>query len=63
VEEAMTLEQSIEDVLRGNGITDRPEEFDSDIHSWRCSHPEIYGRCTCFNDLINDIVEAVKNES
>ena len=45
----------IEQTLRGWGLTDRPEEFDGDIHSWRCSHPDIYGRCTCFEDLLNEL--------
>jgi hypothetical protein len=51
----MTVRKTIEEVLRANGITDRPEEFDSDIHSWRCSYPDIYGRCTCFDDLIEEL--------
>lgn len=40
-----------EELLRGWGLTDRPAEFDGDIHSWRCSHPDRYGACTCFQEI------------
>lgn len=46
----------IEKVLRGNGITDRPDLFDSDIHSWRCEYPERYGGCTCFSELVDELM-------
>lgn len=45
----------VEGVLRGAGLTDRPEEFDDGIHGWRCQYPERYGRCTCFTELIDDV--------
>lgn len=45
----------VEGVLRGSGLTDHPEEFGDGIHSWRCEHPERYGRCVCFTELIDDL--------
>lgn len=45
----------IERVLRENGLTDRPDQFDSSIHSWRCEHPDRYGSCTCFADLVAEL--------
>lgn len=50
----------VERVLRENGLTDKPGEFDSDIHSWRCSHPDIYGPCECFQELRDDISAAIR---
>lgn len=50
-----TVLEGVVRVLRESGLTDRPEEFDSDIHSWRCSHPDIYGRCDCFQELAEDL--------
>ena len=46
--------EQIAEVLRGIGLSDLPDEYDSSIHSWRCEHPEIYGRCSCFDDAVND---------
>lgn len=57
---APNLRSDLDEVLRGSGISDRPETFDSDIHSWRCSHPDRYGRCSCFTELIDDLVPIVK---
>ena len=48
--------EQIAEVLRGIGLSDLPDEYDSSIHSWRCEHPEIYGRCSCFDDAVNDLV-------
>lgn len=42
----------IERVLRENGLTDRPDLYDSSIHSWRC---ERYGGCSCFQELVADL--------
>lgn len=42
-------------VLRENGLTDRPDLFDSSIHSWRCEHVEQYGPCSCFQELVDDL--------
>ena len=47
--------EQIAEVLRGIGLSDLPDEYDSRIHSWRCEHPEIYGRCSCFDDAVNDL--------
>lgn len=54
------LRSDLDEVLRGSGISDQPETFDSDIHSWRCAHPDRYGRCSCFTELIDDLVPIVK---
>ena len=45
----------VEAVLRGAGLSDKPEEFDSDMHSWRCQLPERYGRCDCFGELATEL--------
>jgi hypothetical protein len=45
--------------LRGQGLTDRPDQYDSDIHSWRCKHPDIYGPCSCFEELVDAALAAV----
>lgn len=54
------LRSDLDEVLRGSGISDRPETFDSDIHSWRCAHPDRYGWCSCFTELIDDLTVVVK---
>jgi hypothetical protein len=28
------------------------------IHSWRCSHPDRYGKCECTEQLADAIIEA-----
>ena len=45
--------------LRGAGISDKPAEFDSSIHSWRCEYPDIYGACDCFGEMLRDLTAAV----
>lgn len=55
----MTENDGIEAVLRGAGLSDRPWEYDSSIHSWRCEHPDRYGECSCFAELVADLHEAV----
>lgn len=45
----------LERVLRENGLTDRPDLYDSSIHSWRCEHPDRYGPCSCFRELVGEI--------
>ena len=47
------------EALRGCGLTDDPANYDSDIHSWRCSHPDIYGPCSCFREVIEDVEAAI----
>lgn len=49
------MSRSVEKILRGAGITDEPEQYDSNIHSWRCRYPEIYGRCDCFQELVQEL--------
>lgn len=47
--------QTPEELLRGWGLSDRPWEFDSSIHSWRCEHPDRYGECSCFQELVQEL--------
>ena len=51
------MSEAVEAVLRGAGLTDKPGEFDSSIHSWRCEHPETYGPCDCFQELVRELAE------
>lgn len=51
-----TLRQAVERVLRENGLTDRPDQCDGSIHSWRCEYPDRYGPCGCFAELTDDLV-------
>lgn len=53
------LEAVLEVALRAEGLTDKPDEFDGDMHSWRCSYPEIYGRCSCFAEFVSDLAAAI----
>lgn len=53
------LTERIDATLRGAGLTDQPREFDSNIHSWRCEHPDRYGPCSCFQELVDDLLRAV----
>lgn len=50
------IKQKIRAVLEGAGLSDNPEEFDSSIHSWRCEYPDTYGQCTCFQELLDQLV-------
>lgn len=50
----------IEAVLRGWGLTDEPDKFGDGIHSWRCEHPDRYGRCDCFTTAVDDIEKLLK---
>lgn len=55
----------IEECLRAVGITDEPDIYGDGIHSWRCGHPDIYGKCTCFEEAIDYFYTAglrVKND-
>src|SRR5690606_38633186 len=52
----------LETLLRGWGLTGRPEEVEDGIHSWRCSHPARYGRCRCFQEAISELSEFIRQE-
>lgn len=52
----------VERVLRENGLTDQPEKYDSDIHGWRCKHPDRYGKCDCFSQFADSILALLKGE-
>jgi hypothetical protein len=54
------LAVNIERVLRENGLTDRPDKYGSSIHSWRCEHPDRYGHCSCFAELVAELVACVE---
>lgn len=47
----------VEKVLRGAGLSDEPDKFDSSIHGWRCEHPDRYGRCSHFAGLVDELVQ------
>lgn len=34
----------------------------SDFHSWRCSHPDRFGECTCVEELAEAIMVLVKSD-
>lgn len=57
----MSKRVDIETVLRANGLTDEPEKYDGDIHSWRCSEVERYGKCNCFELLLNELEEVTND--
>lgn len=50
--------EALANTLRAQGLTDEPEKFDGNIHSWRCEHPDRYGRCACFAELTDAILAA-----
>jgi hypothetical protein len=55
------MREEIERVLREAGLTDRPDLYDSSIHSWRCEHPDRYpGYCDCFQDLVTELMKVMK---
>lgn len=43
--------------LQGIGLTDRPDIYGDGIHSWRCEHPDRYGHCNCFNEVVDDFLK------
>lgn len=49
--------------LRGLGLTDEPDKYGDGIHSWRCEHPDRYGRCECFEEAISYILSALRKHS
>lgn len=55
-----TLAGVLATVLRENGLTDRPDQYDSSIHSWRCEYPDHYGPCSCFSDLVSDLAARIE---
>ena len=51
--------EAIERELLAAGLSDKPDEYDSNIHSWRCEYPERYGPCDCLGELVRDLAEAL----
>ena len=47
--------QTPEELLRGWGLSDHPVELDWGIHSWRCSYPDRYGACSCFQEIAQEL--------
>lgn len=47
----MSTIDAIAEVLREYGVGD----FDASLHGWRCAHPDRYGPCTCFAELLTAI--------
>ena len=47
---------AIEEILSEYGL----RTYDPDgIHRWRCEHPDRYGTCNCFDDMMQSIRDAV----
>ena len=57
----MSARDRIRRALIEAGLSDRPDLYDSNIHSWRCEYPDRYGHCTCLDELVDDLV-TVANE-
>lgn len=53
------LREVLAEAMRAAGLTDDPESFDSDIHSWRCRYPDVYGPCSCFQEAVSDVEAAI----
>lgn len=63
VNEVVTMREAVKRVLRENGLTDNPAEHGlSGIHSWRCEHPDRYGKCDCFSMLVDDLMDLIKEK-
>lgn len=45
------MSADVKSILRENGVGDPG----SALHSWRCSHPDRYGPCDCFQELADDL--------
>ncbi len=50
----------VERILREHGLNDNPGEYDSNIHSWRCEYPDLYGSCSCFGELRDDLTSTLR---
>jgi hypothetical protein len=51
----MELRDRIKQELVSYGLA----EF-GELHAWRCRYPDIYGPCTCLDELTDDLVKAVE---
>ena len=60
--DATALQERIARVLEGQGLTAHPDQYDSNIHGWRCEHPDIYGPCSCFEELVAAVLPIVEAE-
>lgn len=47
--------QRIHLTLEAAGLHANPDQYDSDIHSWRCSYPDLYGPCKCLAELVGEL--------
>lgn len=50
------ITEALRRVLIANGA-DGPEN--RGYHSWRCQYPDRYGSCSCFEDLLSEMVAAL----
>lgn len=55
------IRDKVRAVLVSAGLSDRPDLYDSSIHSWRCEHPDRYSHCTCLDDLVDDLTTLVRD--
>ncbi len=44
--------ETLADVLRAQGLADTANQG---YHGWRCQHPDRYGACDCFAELVGDL--------
>lgn len=51
-----TVREALAAALTSNGVG---RSAPDGIHSWRCEYPNVYGPCTCFAELLDDLVAAV----
>lgn len=53
---------TIEAWARGIGMSDEPEKYHSSIHSWRCEYPDRYGRCECFKEFLDGLMNLIEGK-
>ena len=58
----MSVRDRIRQALVAAGLSDRPDLYDSNIHSWRCEYPDRYGHCTCLDELVDGLVAAANDQ-
>lgn len=56
------LREKIAWTLEGQGLSAHPDQYDSNIHGWRCEYPDRYGPCSCFEELVAAVLSDVEAE-
>ena len=44
---------AVKNVLGEYGISGK---YNGGPHTWRCERPDVYGECTCIDDLVKDLL-------